>query len=809
MRPQYISYSFIACCLCKLISCEYASDNKSSTKLPAQSTGSDILPTNHRMNESEEVPRIDIGGYLNTTSQIIDQHTDGYPLNVDFVEQPDLFEAGQSFFMPTIESPTFKLYHETVADNVRHKWSPQVLSETDKSSHQVDNNHKSATTEHAIQTVATTTTSPNKGQIDQLTGSNTSTARSTSMPYIIFDDEVDTNYLNADNKLDSFNRTSSMSSLPSNGFKANVSQDELNDESAMLKQAKLELDRHLAEQRTLLKLLGRRIDTANETGTHAFEASGRSSWIDQQNVGGLVPTMKHSNRGIIGRLEPVNNLVVRHPKHRTKLKFSTPADRTTIKRGNNGPSKYQSSFGRDSTGAATANFLPLKPAAMAAMKTTGRHSSHRTKLVPRKMSPGHYSSTWTANSGSRQNVAMNELSATSPWSFGFPSEQSKSKVGKEVRLVNYKLAKAQSRPDFSLKLDAEREPTYGQVNRFTLADKHSYDPWRQSYVDLASAPNPLLTKSDNRFDSDPGDIDGDHDDEDGQTSQAIDGSNDELDLQDQIGELEPVDRLFGFANGKDDMAHKNNFDPYMHQLLSANAIESDRGWDTALPRLTSAHYDHHRRPLVWQSAERVARQRLRASPQAPPIRLQQQQTASRAYYNDNRLRHPHALTDGEAASATSSLSLPAQQIRHNNERRAYEDYPEFVITDPSNKIIHIHTKEHKSQHGKYLWPILGGGLTMLMGFLIISNMLLSIPLLAMGASTLFSNNNGYHTQQLVPVYNLSQLARPPSSGRRRRKRWTVKETREVARLRDHVLTAMMQRIIVALTKGNKCRVTSF
>lgn len=101
---------------------------------------------------------------------------------------------------------------------------------------------------------------------------------------------------------------------------------------------------------------------------------------------------------------------------------------------------------------------------------------------------------------------------------------------------------------------------------------------------------------------------------------------------------------------------------------------------------------------------------------------------------------------------------------------SYADYYNGNDGSPSYQVVHVHSKEKKS-HGKYLWPIVGGGLTMLMGFLIISNILLSIPLLAIGASSLF-NQGGHHSQQLVPVYNLSQLVttRPPSGRRRRRRR---------------------------------------
>lgn len=106
-----------------------------------------------------------------------------------------------------------------------------------------------------------------------------------------------------------------------------------------------------------------------------------------------------------------------------------------------------------------------------------------------------------------------------------------------------------------------------------------------------------------------------------------------------------------------------------------------------------------------------------------------------------------------------------------NNRHGLEEI-EDLLSSASHQVVHVHGASSKSKgHGKYLWPIVGGGLTMLMGFLIISNMLLSIPLLAIGASSLFSQPGGsFQSQQLVPVYNLSQLVttRGPSGRRRRR-----------------------------------------
>lgn len=134
----------------------------------------------------------------------------------------------------------------------------------------------------------------------------------------------------------------------------------------------------------------------------------------------------------------------------------------------------------------------------------------------------------------------------------------------------------------------------------------------------------------------------------------------------------------------------------------------------------------------------------------------------------NRFHYPSSSssTDHQAALSTR-VSLPL----------ATGDFREDQAA-PSYQVVHIHSKDKKS-HGKYLWPIVGGGLTMLMGFLIISNILLSIPLLAIGASSLFNHQGGglgsnvwSHSQQLVPVYNLSALitTRSPTSGAGRRRR---------------------------------------
>lgn len=166
---------------------------------------------------------------------------------------------------------------------------------------------------------------------------------------------------------------------------------------------------------------------------------------------------------------------------------------------------------------------------------------------------------------------------------------------------------------------------------------------------------------------------------------------------------------------------------------------------------------------------------------------QQHQRSQLIEPNQRQLGRPLSATRYKSGGSNNDVNRHSGRKQH---RQFYEtaslfnpiqsaSYHEVGDGSPSHQVVHIHSKEKKG-HGKYLWPIVGGGLTMLMGFLIISNMLLSIPLLAIGASSLFGQGGGggWHSQQLVPVYNLSQLitTRAPSGKRRRRrrkKRWAI------------------------------------
>lgn len=167
------------------------------------------------------------------------------------------------------------------------------------------------------------------------------------------------------------------------------------------------------------------------------------------------------------------------------------------------------------------------------------------------------------------------------------------------------------------------------------------------------------------------------------------------------------------------------------------------------------HQQHQRSQLIEPSQRQLGRP-LSAS----TMRYRSGGSNNNVNRNNGRKQHRQFYE-------TASLFNPIQSASYHE------------ISDGSHQVVHVHSKEKKG-HGKYLWPIVGGGLTMLMGFLIISNMLLSIPLLAIGASSLFGQGGGggWHSQQLVPVYNLSQLittARPSGKRRRRRrkKRWAI------------------------------------
>lgn len=208
-----------------------------------------------------------------------------------------------------------------------------------------------------------------------------------------------------------------------------------------------------------------------------------------------------------------------------------------------------------------------------------------------------------------------------------------------------------------------------------------------------------------------------------------------------------------------------------------NQMTSSAGAEAAAAVAPAGLVPHQQRRLLPHHRQ------LSSSPSSSLLSPAPADWISAADYNPNPSHAPGAVGAGGASylgssdrfvsqsgaidQAAAGLSARLSPLAKNR------DFREAL---PSYQVVHIHSKDKKS-YGKYLWPIVGGGLTMLMGFLIISNILLSIPLLAIGASSLFSNNQGsllggYHSQQLVPVYNLSALitTRAPSGRRRRRRR---------------------------------------
>lgn len=96
------------------------------------------------------------------------------------------------------------------------------------------------------------------------------------------------------------------------------------------------------------------------------------------------------------------------------------------------------------------------------------------------------------------------------------------------------------------------------------------------------------------------------------------------------------------------------------------------------------------------------------------------------------------------------------------------DYMQMLPAKHATIHIHKSVASKKKSYDKYIWPLVGGAVVLLLGFLILSNILLSLPLLALGAQSLFGGGN--NQQQLIPVYNISQPARPPSGRKKKRRR---------------------------------------
>lgn len=178
------------------------------------------------------------------------------------------------------------------------------------------------------------------------------------------------------------------------------------------------------------------------------------------------------------------------------------------------------------------------------------------------------------------------------------------------------------------------------------------------------------------------------------------------------------------------------------------------------PRKPNQHWSVQEPDVSGSEAKRLRRPQRRPNKRLPP---------KHHHHMEGRSRNRQLIEASWYSPLVASSFVESGELRDGS---------------PSHQVVHIHSKEKKG-HGKYLWPIVGGGLTMLMGFLIISNMLLSIPLLAIGASSLFNHSPTY-SQQLVPVYNLSQIATTRAPAGRRKKRAAGTQTRvKISSPADH------------------------
>lgn len=174
---------------------------------------------------------------------------------------------------------------------------------------------------------------------------------------------------------------------------------------------------------------------------------------------------------------------------------------------------------------------------------------------------------------------------------------------------------------------------------------------------------------------------------------------------------------------------------------------------------------------LWMPSASVGRSLVKTQPHRSGSHQRQPNSRAQAANSDGRLQQIHHHRDRDPMIEKSFYGgsvyrEPITSATYWHDSRSGDELA------AAHQIVHIHSKEKKG-HGKYIWPIVGAGLTMLMGFLIISNILLSIPLLAIGASSLFNQGGGgWHSQQLVPIYNLSQFTTRLPGRRRRKKRST-------------------------------------
>ena len=612
----------------------------------------DWFPRNHRMDSND--------GRVSLTSP--SQEPKFLPsemkFNVDFVENPEQFDAGQRFFMPYnhySSSKSEKSLEQTQSDSKRTldpglitKWSIPIESPEDFDSRRIPKF---------------------KPQTSNLAGNG-----------VKFDDDSETNNSSRSDTL-------AHSSIPQRGFSVSESihgvtespaplVGNLADAKQRLKQAKTELEKNLAIHDSLVDLLARS-KLAEEYRRAPSLGNSRHNLLPI--TGGLF-TVPQTNDILRGRI-PQNNKVS-HPKR----------------------------------------YRPYAVGLRGNIK----------KLASREDTSAEKSSSFSPNNGGAnlravQDPVGQEVDQNLPDSEGFRwrNVDGRDAVHKQSEVT-----------------ELFKKPDQGQLSTQNSVDKpkstvYSSPIYSSSIIlDKPSlvSERPLRKKSKPNWDA----------------SDAVGASTPLTFLYDNENELDELDWLSG--------ARLSNLYPPVNKNPSIDYLPLTRN-KFEFSDLQQSHSPQSGWDLASPSDG------IQADMRSPFNSYHMDQNSGNE--NEAYLNRGHRYHKNQILSAKRHFR-PIVSSSNTKAIARHRDHYNRDASEHSHKIIHIHTKEKKDK-SKYLWPILGGGLTMLMGFLIISNMLLSIPLLAIGASSLF-NHGGFHSQQLVPVYNLSQLVPPRATGKRKRRR---------------------------------------
>lgn len=708
-------------CIIRPANCQVLIDKHNMTESPTsrvnmtQSINEKFQFTNHRM-DPNEVPKLIEDGATSSQNNLA--------FNVDFLERPDQFEAGQSFFMPSKQMPF-----------ITYKEAPTAHSRlfSDEAKWSIAYNQPEQIQQLAIQM--------KQNPIPQTLGKQSPQVKvnNQAAPSLIFFDD-DNDYRNS---------TSHHSERSVNHHQGTL------DELVRLKEAERILEDNLALQRKLLSLLNDKRDISIDGQQHHN--------VTDNNVQDNLYPLRQSD-GVTRNLVPTGQIAAQHPKHRFNIKQELSLTKQL-------PSSQRLSDER----------TPIKSHLMIAQSTT---TLPMVKIKPNvreesmqmvnddeiqvQQSPHIHNDRLLAQSSppvySTKLQLRPELPTTSSLQLTSPAQRTRGSTGIKQRYIysnklkqfdsldksesfNSKERRRGSTPQWSTAFNTVDSSIKDDTSEDSDDDNSSYSTpfparhqdWRSTSIGLEDAYSAL-------YDGDMSD----HHNGPNQNRLPVATSNNQLSHDwPPAGELRPAPINMQYPRQQWPPRGGPVIKPAQLNPINANAYTG-----LAAP----SHYTwHHRYPMPINAYAH----KMEASPSTGAL-----------YYQRYGGRRPTGPGDDYIDAGGSH----------------------------SHKIIHIHTNE-KKKYGKYLWPILGGGLTMLMGFLIISNMLLSIPLLAIGASSLF-NHGGFHTQQLVPVYNLSQLSPRPSG--RRRKRWApvslTNSTSDVIEPRE-----LLKRVLLSLANGNRCR----